>query len=75
MPLTKHCIDTLVPGLFADDVSVLQQQGGVLLAGAATLCGRAHDLLLQVHKMQAAVEGVTVFLPYAYVKYRYLSVV
>lgn len=42
----------------ADDVPVLQQQGGVLPYGAAALRRRAHDLLLQVHQVQAAVEGV-----------------
>lgn len=42
----------------ADDVPILQQQGGVLPDGAAALRGRAHDLLLQVHQVQTAVEGV-----------------
>lgn len=42
----------------ADDVPVLQQQGGVLSDGAAAFRRRAHDLLLQVHQVQAAVEGV-----------------
>lgn len=42
----------------ADDVPVLQQQGGVLPDGAAALRRRADDLLLQVHQMQTAVEGV-----------------
>lgn len=37
---------------------VLQQQGGFLLDGAAALSRRAHDLLLQVHQLQAEMEGV-----------------